>query len=124
TLGRDPRFEVSVSCTDDARRVLRLFNVSLTGEIHARLAREGLKPTLEKKGFDFVITGDTVRDAAEYGPTILVYIGHGMPNLKTVIWRNLEEHAHQRYVVMIEGAYTKAILDRLKLPNALLVEGI
>ena len=66
--------------------------------------RQGYRFTGETSGFDVVIAGDTVRDAAAYGRTLLCFLNHGT-GIKNILYRNLAQHLHTRYQVFVEGRY-------------------
>ena len=66
--------------------------------------RHGYRFTEEKRGFDVVIAGDTVRDARAYGETLLCFLNHGT-GIKNILYRNLSHQLDTRYQIFVEGRY-------------------
>ncbi|RMD66169.1 CDP-glycerol glycerophosphotransferase, partial [Candidatus Parcubacteria bacterium] len=64
----------------------------------------GYRFTREKSGFDIVITGDTLRDAHEYGRTLLCFLNHGT-GIKNILYRNLARFPDHRYQIFVEGQH-------------------
>jgi hypothetical protein len=48
----------------------------------------GYRFTSETKGFDIVVSGDTLRNADAYGRTLLIFLNHGT-GIKNILYRNL-----------------------------------
>lgn len=101
---QDPRYAIAFSCSYDAERRLRVFNRSLKHELETRFRDEGLMIADDPRGFDVVIVGDTVRDPACYGRTLLCFVNHGT-GIKNILYRNLREHTQTRYQIFVEGDY-------------------
>ncbi len=101
----DGRFDIYFSCEDERERKF-LFMRSLRKYAEDLLRREGRKIAETKKGFDVVITGDTIRDPEAYGKTLLVFINHGT-GIKNVLYRNLRNHMDTKYMIFVEGEYRK-----------------
>lgn len=101
---QDPSWEISWSCPHDAEKRFLIFNRSLRPALEARFRAEGLQVTRETRGFDVVITGDTVREPGKYGETLLCFVNHGT-GIKNVLYRNLRSQPETRYQVFVEGQY-------------------
>ena len=69
---QDPQYDIAFACSHDAERRFGLFNHSLRSELEARFRAEGLTIAEDTRGFDVVITGDTVREPQRYGRMIVV----------------------------------------------------
>ena len=108
---QDPQYDIAFTCSHDAERRFGLFNRSLQGELEARFRAEGLTIADSTRGFDVVITGDTVRDPQRYGETLLCFVNHGT-GIKNIMYRNLRVQAQTRYHVFIEGQYRVDCLQR------------
>lgn len=99
----DDRYDVFFAL--DEERVRRFFlNFRHRPPIVDEWVRDGYRFTEEKSGFDVVITGDTVRDAAAYGPTVLCFLNHGT-GIKNILYRNLSTQLDTRYQIFVEGRY-------------------
>jgi hypothetical protein len=100
----DDRYDVSFALDEERIRRWGLFNVPYRPPIVDQWVREGYRFTTEKQGFDVVIAGDTIRDAAAYGRTLLCFLNHGT-GIKTILYRNLAQHRDTRYQIYVEGRY-------------------
>ena len=103
-LRQDPQYDIAFTCSYDAERRFGLFNRSLRSELETRFRAEGLTIADSTRGFDVVITGDTVREPQRYGETLLCFVNHGT-GIKNIMYRHLRAHAHTRYQVFVEGQY-------------------
>lgn len=112
---QDTQYAIAFTCSHDAERRFGLFNRSLQGELEARFRAEGLTIADDTRGFDVVITGDTVREPQRYGETLLCFVNHGT-GIKNIMYRNLRAQAQTRYQVFVEGQYR---VDCLQRANAL-----
>lgn len=101
---QDPQYEIAFTCSHDAERRFGLFNRSLQSELEARLRAEGLTTADDTRGFDVVITGDTVREPQRYGQTLLCFVNHGT-GIKNLGNDHLRALARTRYQVFVEGQY-------------------
>jgi len=101
---QDPQYDIAFACSHDAERRFGLFNHSLRSELEARFRAEGLTIAEDTRGFDVVITGDTVREPQRYGRTLLCFLNHGT-GIKNIVYRNLRAQAQTRYQVFVEGEY-------------------
>ena len=105
----DDRYDVFFAL--DEERVRRLFlTFRHRPPIVDEWVRQGYRCTGEKRGFDVVIAGDTVRDAEAYGRTLLCFLNHGT-GIKNILYRNLARHRGDRYQIFVEGQYR---VDRLR----------
>jgi hypothetical protein len=105
-LRQDPQYDIAFTCSHDAERRFGLFNRSLRAELEDRFRAEGLTIATDVRGFDVVITGDTVREPQRYGSTLLCFINHGT-GIKNIMYRNLRAQARTRYQVFVEGEYRR-----------------
>ncbi len=98
----DDRYDVFFAL--DEERVRRFFiNFRYRPPIVDEWVRQGYRFTDEKRGFDVVITGDTVR-AEAYGRTLLCFLNHGT-GIKNILYRNLARNLDTRYHIFVEGRY-------------------
>jgi hypothetical protein len=100
----DPQYEIAFTCSHDAERRFGLVNRSLRSELEARFRAEGLTTAKDTRGFDVVITGDTVRQPQRYGQTLLCLVNHGT-GIKSLGNPHLRALACTRYQVFVEGQY-------------------
>ncbi len=101
---QDPQYDIAFTCSHDAERRFGLFNRSLRSELEARLRAEGLTTADDTRGFDVVITGDTVRKPQRYGQTLLCFVNHGT-GIKNLGNDHLGALARARYQIFVEGQY-------------------
>jgi hypothetical protein len=105
----DDRYDVFFSL--DEERVRRFFiNFRYRPPIVDEWVRQGYRFTDEKRGFDVVIAGDTVR-AEAYGRTLLCFLNHGT-GIKNILYRNLAKHLDTRYQIFVEGRYRVERLEQ------------
>jgi len=71
----------------------------------------GYRFTKETKGFDVVIAGDTLRNATDYGKTLLVFLNHGT-GIKNILYRNLARSKNIKYQIFVEGQHRVESLKR------------
>jgi len=100
----DDRYDVWFALDEERIRRFGIFNVPYRPAMVDAWLREGYRFTSEKRGFDVVIAGDTIRDAADYGRTLLCFLNHGT-GIKTILYRNLAKHLETRYQIFVEGRY-------------------
>jgi len=100
----DDRYDVHFALDEERIRRFGFLNLPYRPPIVDQWVREGYRFTTEKRGFDVVIAGDTVRDAAAYGTTLLCFLNHGT-GIKTILYRNLSQHRDTRYQIYVEGRY-------------------
>jgi len=108
-LLNNEKYEVWFSLDMEKKRYLfidRPYRHKITDE----WKKLGYRFTDRKKGFDVVITGDTLRDAAAYGKTLLIFLNHGT-GIKNILYRNLRKVPNDRYQIFVEGQHR---VDSLK----------
>lgn len=111
----DPRYDVYFSHDEERLRKYVLFNVKFRPRLLDALEAQGYRFTDQKAGFDVVISGDTIGQAAAYGDALLCFLNHGT-GIKTILYRNLAAHAHTAYEVFVEGRHR---VDRIKQSGAI-----
>jgi len=99
-------FDIYFTCTQEKTRRWLFFQRSLAGRVEEGLRNEGLKTTSETAGFDVVVTGDILTDAERYRPALLCFINHGT-GIKTILYRLLDRHRQDSYLVFVEGEYRR-----------------
>ncbi|MBN1309616.1 MAG: CDP-glycerol glycerophosphotransferase family protein [Chitinispirillaceae bacterium] len=97
----DDSYDVWFSMTTEYKRRF-IFNVPFRPLVIDQWKQSGYRFTAETKGFDIVITGDTLGNAAAYGKTMLVFLNHGT-GIKNVLYRNLARVPDDRYQIFVEG---------------------
>jgi CDP-glycerol:poly(glycerophosphate) glycerophosphotransferase len=110
----DPRYDVYFALDEERLRRFFFFNLKYRPALLDTLAARGYRFTEVERGFDVVITGDTVREGA-YGDALLCFLNHGT-GIKTILYRNLARHTGTAYEIFVEGQYR---VDRLKASGAL-----
>ena len=100
---QDDRYDVFFALDEEKMRRFFL-NFRYRPPIVDEWAREGYRFTTEKRGFDVVIAGDTVRGPEAYGRTLLCFLNHGT-GIKNILYRNLAGHRDVRYQIFVEGEY-------------------
>jgi hypothetical protein len=100
----DDRYDVFFALDEERIRRWGVLNLPYRPPVVDDWVREGYRFTTEKRGFDVVIAGDTIRDAAAYGRTLLCFLNHGT-GIKTILYRNLAQHRDTRYQIFVEGRY-------------------
>ncbi|MDZ7315051.1 MAG: CDP-glycerol glycerophosphotransferase family protein [candidate division KSB1 bacterium] len=109
-LLNNPKYDVWFSLDMEQRRVL-LFDFPYRAHIIKEWEKQGYRFTDETRGFDIVITGDTLRNSAAYGKTLLCFLNHGT-GIKTILYRNLAKVPHDRYQIFVEGRHRVEALQR------------
>ena len=100
---QDERYDVYFSLEEE--RIRRFFvNVRYRTPLIAEWKQQGYRFTKEKRGFDIIIVGDTIRNAEEYGNALLCFLNHGT-GIKNILYRNLARHPEDRYHIFAEGQY-------------------
>jgi len=100
----DDRYDVFFALDEERIRRWGIFTMRYRPPIVDRWVQEGCRFTADKRGFDVVIAGDTIRDAAAYGNSLLCFLNHGT-GIKTILYRNLARHRDTRYQIYVEGRY-------------------
>lgn len=103
-LLKNPKYDVYFSLEYEKKRYLGFIDVPFKPPIVEEWKKEGYRFTSEKKGFDVVITGDTIRDAENYGKTLLCFLNHGT-GIKTILYRNLAKFPNHKYQIFVEGRH-------------------
>jgi len=102
-LLRDESYDVWFSLNMEKKRIF-LFDVPFQAPIIDQWKKSGYRFTDETRGFDIVITGDTLRDSAVYGKTMLIFLNHGT-GIKNILYRNLAKVPHDKYQIFVEGKH-------------------
>ncbi len=110
-LMNDPKYDLWFSLDAEKKRHFFFIDLPYHHKIVEEWAKLGYRFTNEKKGFDIVITGDTLRDAPEYGKTLLCFLNHGT-GIKNILYRNLAKFPTHRYQIFVEGQHrVKSLLS-------------
>jgi len=108
----NPKYDVWFSLDLEKKRYV-LFDFPYRAETIKRWQEQGYRFTEETRGFDIVITGDTLRNAADYGNTLLCFLNHGT-GIKTILYRNLSRVPNDKYQIFVEGRHRVEALERSK----------
>ncbi len=100
----DPAYDVSFSLDMEKRRHFGFLDRPFRPPLVDEWERDGYRFTTETRGFDIVITGDTLPNSADYGKTLLCFLNHGT-GIKTILYRNLARVPHDRYQIFVEGEH-------------------
>ena len=111
----DSNYDVYFSHDEERLRQFLLFNVKYRPPLLDALAKQGYRFTEERAGFDVVIAGDTIGNAAAYANALLCFLNHGS-GIKTILYRNLARHTHTAYEVFVEGQHR---VDRINASGAI-----
>jgi CDP-glycerol glycerophosphotransferase (TagB/SpsB family) len=109
-LINNSNYDVWFSLDMEKKRVL-FFDVPYRAHIISEWEKAGYRFTQETRGFDIVITGDTLRNAADYGRTMLCFLNHGT-GIKTILYRNLAKVPNDTYQIFVEGQHRVEALER------------
>lgn len=102
-LLNNEKYDVWFSLDMEKKRYL-FFDLTYSQQIIDDWKKLGYRFTDQKKGFDIVITGDTLRDAPAYGETMLIFLNHGT-GIKNILYRNLRKVPNDRYQIFVEGSH-------------------
>ncbi|MBN2424935.1 MAG: CDP-glycerol glycerophosphotransferase family protein [Calditrichaceae bacterium] len=102
-LLNNPKYDVWFSLDMEKKRYL-LFDVPYRAPIISDWEKLGYRFTKETKGFDIVIAGDTLRNSADYGKVMLIFLNHGT-GIKNILYRNLRDVPHDKYQIFVEGRH-------------------
>ncbi len=109
-LMNDPKYDIYFSLDAEKKRYL-FIDLPYRHKIIEEWKKLGYRFTEEKKGYDIVITGDTLRDAPAYGKTLLCFLNHGT-GIKNILYRNLAKVPNDRYQIFVEGPHrVKSLLS-------------
>src|SRR5690606_26803322 len=72
----DPAYDVYFSLDMEKKRHFGFIDRPFRSPLIDQWEAEGYRFTTETRGFDVVITGDTLRNAPAYGRTLLCFLNH------------------------------------------------
>jgi len=98
---QDEKYDVWFSLDMEKRRYF-IFDIPYMSKAKSHWEKIGYKFTEETKGFDIVISGDILRNAKQYGKTLLIMHIHGT-GIKFSFHRNLARFPGHRYQIFVEG---------------------
>jgi len=108
-LMKDDKYDIWFSLDMEKKRYL-IFDLPFRNKIIDEWEKLGYRFTKETRGFDIVISGDTLRNSADYGKTMLIFLNHGT-GIKNILYRNLAEVPNDKYLIFVEGQHR---VDSLK----------
>jgi hypothetical protein len=100
----DPAYDVYFSLDLEKKRHLGFIDRPFRSPLIDQWIAEGYRFTTGTRGFDVVITGDTLRNAPDYGRTLLCFLNHGT-GIKTILYRNLARVPNDKYQIFVEGQH-------------------
>ena len=103
-LMHDDKYDIWFSLDMEKKRYFFLFDIPYQAPIIEKWQQLGYRFTKEKTGFDIVITGDTLRDAAAYGKVLLCFLNHGT-GIKNILYRELARVPNDKYQIFVEGPH-------------------
>jgi hypothetical protein len=109
-LFNNKKYDVWFSLDMEKRRLL-FIDYPYRAKIIDSWKKEGYRFTDQKTGYDIVITGDTLRNAADYGKTLLCFLNHGT-GIKNILYRNLSRVPNDKYQIFVEGQHRVNSLQR------------
>ena len=109
-LLNNPKYDVWFSLDLEKKRYF-VFDFPFRAGIIEKWREQGYRFTEETRGFDIVITGDTLRNSSDYGKTLLCFLNHGT-GIKTILYRNLARVPHDKYQIFVEGQHRVQALER------------
>ena len=102
-LMNDPKYDIWFALDQEKKRYF-IFDIPYRNKIIEEWKNLGYRFTNETRGFDIVITGDTLRNSKDYGKTMLVFLNHGT-GIKNILYRNLARVPHDKYQIFVEGQH-------------------
>jgi len=102
-LMNDPIYDIWFSLDMEKKRYL-IFDITYRNKIIEEWKKLGYRFTNETRGFDIVISGDTLRNSADYGKTMLIFLNHGT-GIKNILYRNLARVPNDKYLIFVEGQH-------------------
>ncbi len=106
----DKKYDVWFSLDMEKKRRWFIFDQPFQQPAIEEWKKIGYRFTEETKGFDIVITGDTLRNAPDYGKTMLVFLNHGT-GIKNILYRNLARVPNDKYQIFVEGRHRVVSLE-------------
>jgi CDP-glycerol glycerophosphotransferase (TagB/SpsB family) len=100
----DEKYDVWFTLDMEKIRRLFLFDFPFQQPVIDKWTDAGYRFTRETKGFDIVITGDTLRNAPDYGRTLLCFLNHGT-GIKNILYRELAKVSDDKYMIFVEGQH-------------------
>lgn len=97
----DDKYDVWFSLDMEKKRYL-FFDFPYTSKAIGEWKKMGYRFTDDKKGFDIVVAGDILRNAEEYGKTLMIMHIHGT-GIKYSFHRNLARFPGHKYQIFVEG---------------------
>ena len=109
-LLNNPKYDVWFQLDMEKKRTF-IFDFPFRAHIIDEWEKSGYRFTNETRGFDIVITGDTLKNSKAYGKTLLCFLNHGT-GIKTILYRNLARVPNDRYQIFVEGQHRVEALQR------------
>ena len=103
-LFKNDKFDVWFSLDAEKKRRFWFFDFPFRAPIIRDWEKLGYRFTTETRGFDIIITGDTLRNAPDYGKTLLCFLNHGT-GIKNLLYRNLARVPNDKYQIFVEGQH-------------------
>ena len=103
-LMNDEKYDIWFSLDQEKKRFFFLVDIPFQKDSIEEWKNQGYRFTNETKGFDIVITGDTLRNSKDYGKTLLVFLNHGT-GIKNILYRNLARVPDDKYQIFVEGQH-------------------
>jgi CDP-glycerol glycerophosphotransferase (TagB/SpsB family) len=100
----DPNYEIALSLNEERIRKWGIFLQPQNEAFKRAVEDKRFRFTDENEHFDVIIVGDTIREPAKYGRTLLCFVNHGT-GIKNILYRNLKRHAGTKYMIFVEGDY-------------------
>lgn len=121
-INKDNNFDAYFNLNTETKRYFFL-DFSYNLKIIKKWKKSGYRFTKNKKGFDIVVTGDTLSDYEEYGNAIICFLNHGT-GIKNVLYRNLLKYPSHKYHIFVEGQHRVNSLNRIKTRNKVYLIGL
>ncbi len=102
-LMNDEKYDVWFSLDMEKKRY-GLIDLPYRAPIIDEWEKLGYRFTDETRGFDIVISGDTLRNAPDYGKVMIIFLNHGT-GIKNILYRNLRKVPHDKYQIFVEGQH-------------------
>jgi len=102
-LINNQQYDVWFSLDMERRRFL-FFDLPYRSHIISEWERQGYRFTDQTRGYDIIITGDTLRNSRDYGNVLLCFLNHGT-GIKTILYRNLAKVPQDKYQIFVEGQH-------------------